>query len=99
MLVYFLKRLLMTLLVLVVVMVLLALLVNIVPGDPARTILGSRATPAVIARVRESMDLDKPVHVQVINFLKNVSRGSFGTDVFSGQPIQSVPSRPPCLTR
>ena len=79
----------MTLLVLLVVMVLLALLVNIVPGDPAKTILGSRATPAVIARVRESMDLDKPVPVQVINFIKNILHGSFGTDVFSGQSINT----------
>ena len=77
----------MTLLVLLVVMVLLALLVNIVPGDPAKTILGSRASPAVIARVRESMDLDKPVHIQVLNFINNILHGSFGTDVFSGQPI------------
>jgi peptide/nickel transport system permease protein len=70
-------------------MVLLALLVNIVPGDPARTILGARASPAVIERVRDSMDLDKPVPVQVINFIKNILRGSFGTDVFSGQSINT----------
>jgi peptide/nickel transport system permease protein len=87
MLVYLIKRALMTVLVLLVVMVLLALLVNIVPGDPARTILGARASPAVIERVRASMDLDKPVPVQVINFIKNILRGSFGTDVFSGQSI------------
>lgn len=89
MLVYLIKRALMTLLVLLVVMVLLALLVNIVPGDPAKTILGSRANPAVIERVRASMDLDKPVPVQVLNFIKNILRGSFGTDVFSGQSINT----------
>lgn len=87
MLVYFLKRLLMTLLVLLVVMVLLALLVNIVPGDAATTLLGNRATPELIARVRASMDLDKPVIVQVARFVWNMLHGSFGTDVFSGQPI------------
>lgn len=87
MLVYFLKRLLMTLLVLLVVMVLLALLVNIVPGDAARTLLGNRATPELIARVRSSMDLDKPVAVQVVRFIWNILHGSFGNDVFSGQPI------------
>jgi peptide/nickel transport system permease protein len=87
MLVYFLKRLLMTVLVLLVVMVLLALLVNIVPGDAARTILGNRATPELIARVRASMDLDKPIPVQVARFIWNMLHGSFGVDVFSGQPI------------
>ena len=87
MLVYFLKRLLMTMLVLLVVMVLLALLVNIVPGDAAITLLGNRATPELIARVRSSMDLDKPVLVQVARFIWNMLHGSFGNDVFSGQPI------------
>ncbi len=44
------------LLVLLVVMVFLALLVNIVPGDAARTLLGNRATPELIARVRSDME-------------------------------------------
>jgi peptide/nickel transport system permease protein len=87
MLAYFLKRLLMTMLVLLVVMVFLALLVNIVPGDAAVTLLGNRATPALIAKVRSDMDLDKPVLVQVGLFVWKMLHGSFGTDVFSGQPI------------
>ncbi len=85
--VYFVKRLVMTVLVLLVVMVLLALLINVVPGDAAKTRLGNRATPELIARVRASMDLDKPVATQVIRFVWNVLHGSFGNDVFSGQPI------------
>ena len=87
MLAYLFKRLLMTLLVLLVVMVFLALLVNIVPGDAAKTLLGNRATPELIARVRADMDLDKPVHIQVARFVWNMLHGSFGNDVFSGQPI------------
>jgi len=87
MLAYFLKRLVMTLMVLLVVMVFLALLINVVPGDAARTLLGNRATPELIARVRSDMDLDKPIHVQVALFVWRMLHGSFGNDVFSGQPI------------
>jgi peptide/nickel transport system permease protein len=87
MLAYLFKRLMMTLLVLLLVMVFLALLVNIVPGDAAKTLLGNRATPELIARVRADMDLDKPVPVQVANFVWDILHGSLGTDVFSGQPI------------
>jgi peptide/nickel transport system permease protein len=87
MLAYLFKRLLMTLLVLLLVMVFLALLVNVVPGDAAKTLLGNRATPELIAKVRADMDLDKPVPVQVANFVWDMLHGSFGTDVFSGQPI------------
>jgi peptide/nickel transport system permease protein len=85
---YLLKRIFMTVLVLFLVTVLLSLLVHIVPGDPARTLLGPRATEKTVARVQAAMDLDKPVTVQVWNFIQNVLRGSFGTDVFTGRPIE-----------
>ena len=83
---YLVKRLFMTFLVLFLLTVLLSLLVHIVPGDPARTLLGPRATEKTVARVRAAMDLDKPLHVQVGNFIKNLLHGSFGNDVFSGRP-------------
>jgi peptide/nickel transport system permease protein len=64
--------------------------VHIVPGDPARTILGPRASPALIAKVRSAMDLDKPVLIQVRNFLWTVLHGSLGTDIFTGRPIEML---------
>ncbi len=85
--VYLVKRLFMTILVLFLLTVLLSLLVHIVPGDPARALLGPRATAETVARIQAEMDLDKPVTVQVWNFIKNVLRGSFGDDVFSRRPI------------
>jgi peptide/nickel transport system permease protein len=36
------------------------------------------------------MDLDKPVPVQVANFITNVMRGEFGNDVFTGRPISEA---------
>jgi peptide/nickel transport system permease protein len=73
--VYLLKRLFMTIVVLLLVTVILSLLVHVVPGDPARTLLGPRATPGKIARIRAAMDLDKPVPVQVWNFVWSVLHG------------------------
>ncbi|HEX9116118.1 MAG TPA: ABC transporter permease [Anaerolineae bacterium] len=90
MLAYLLKRLLMTLLVLVVVTVGLSLLIHIVPGDAAKTLLGPRATPALIEKFRAAMDLDKPALVQAANFLWNVLHGSFGTDIFTGRSINML---------
>jgi peptide/nickel transport system permease protein len=77
----------MTVLVLLLVTLSLSLLVHIVPGDPARTILGPRAKPELIARLRSEMDLDKPFYVQFWNFLWKVLHGSFGQDVFTGRLI------------
>ena len=57
---YLLKRVLMTILVLLVVTVFLAVLVHVVPAMPPRTMLGPRATPDLVAKIRSEMDLDKP---------------------------------------
>jgi peptide/nickel transport system permease protein len=80
----------MTLLVLLLVIVFLSLLVHVVPGDPATTILGPRATPGLIQKMRAAMDLDKPIYVQIWNFLLNIFRGSLGTDAVTGAPITKL---------
>jgi peptide/nickel transport system permease protein len=90
MLLYIVKRILMTLLVLLLIIVFLSLLVHIVPGDPATTILGPRATPGLIQKMRSAMDLDKPIHVQVGHFIWNILHGSLGVDAITGAPITKL---------
>ena len=77
----------MTILVLLAVVTFLSLLVHIVPGDPAKMLLGPRASPEYVDRLRAAMDLDKPALIQVRNFLVNVLHGDFGNDVLTGRPI------------
>ncbi len=57
------------------------ILIHAIPGDPVRAILGPKATPEVIERVRAQYGLDKPVAVQYVYFLKNVARGELGKSV------------------
>ncbi len=90
MLIYIVKRVLMTLLVLLLVVVFLTLLVHIVPGDPVTMILGPRATPSLIQHMRAAMDLDKPVYVQISRFIWNILHGSLGTDAVTGVPIAKL---------
>ncbi len=87
---YLLKRLFMTVAVLLIVTVFLALLVHIVPGDPAKIILGPRATPELEARIRSAMDLDQPPLAQVVRFLGRVLRGDLGTDIWTGRPLTDI---------
>lgn len=87
---YLLKRALMTLLVLLLVIIFLALLVHLVPGDPAVTLLGPRANPELIAKIRHAMNLDQPIPVQLGRFLWNVLHGSLGTDIFTGRSINEL---------
>ncbi len=80
----------MTLLVILLVTISLSLLVNIVPGDAARTLLGPRANADLIAKIRAEMDLDKPPLVQAGRFLWNVLHFDLGVDVFTGRPINML---------
>ena len=89
MLLYLTKRLALAVIVIIVIMAMLALLVNLVPGDPARIILGPHATPQLIAEIRRTMGLDNPIYVQVWNFIWGALHGNFGIDPFSKAPVAS----------
>jgi peptide/nickel transport system permease protein len=87
---FLIKRLIMTFLVLVLVTVYLTLLVHIVPGDPAKTILGPRANPERVAKIRAAMHLDKPVLEQLGLALWSLVRGDLGVDLFTGKAISDL---------
>lgn len=53
-------------------------LVRLIPGDPARILLGARATPTALANIRAQYGLDEPIWVQYLYFLKNLSAGEMG---------------------
>lgn len=89
---YLIKRLFMTVLVLVLVTVYLTLMIHIVPGDPAKTVLGPRANPERIARIRAEMNLDKPVLMQLGIALWDLARWDLGTDLFTGKAIKELVS-------
>ena len=71
----------------VVVGVVLAVffLLRLVPGDPARMILGERATPEAIAALRDELGLDQPLLAQLGDFVSNVFlRGDTGNSLVYG---------------
>ena len=84
---YLLRRLLLAGLTVLVVMAALAVLSGSVPGEPAKAMLGPRATPELIADVRQAMHLDEPVPTQVALFVGDAVRGDLGTDYFTGVPV------------
>jgi peptide/nickel transport system permease protein len=90
MLYYLLKRLGMTVVVILVATTLLASLSHIVPGDPVKLILGPRASEKMSARVRDEMDLDKPVPVQVFNFVVGALQGDLGKDFTTSAPVTKL---------
>ncbi|MBB4002114.1 ABC transporter permease [Aurantimonas endophytica] len=56
-------------------------LVRSIPGDPARILLGTRATPSALARIRDQYGLDDPLWIQYFYFLKNLADGEMGRSI------------------
>jgi len=64
------------------VTILVFFLIHLVPGDPARTILGNQATTARVALLRHAWGLDRPLPVQYFKFMGRLFRGDLGTSLF-----------------
>src|ERR1700722_10860413 len=57
------------------------------PIDPVLAIVGDRATPEVIAHVREDLGLDKPLLEQFWIYLQHIARGDFGTSIMTTKSV------------
>jgi peptide/nickel transport system permease protein len=90
---YVLLRLLHLLPVLFLASVAVWLMLYLVPGDPAVTLLGPDATPEQLVRAREIMGLDRPLAVQYALWLGRVARGDLGVSYLSGLPVAALLAR------
>ena len=84
---YFLQRLSLVLFVLFGVTLLVFLITRLTPGDPARVLLGPRATPEEVARLHASYGLDEPLYIQYVTWLGHVVRGDFGDSIQLHRPV------------
>ena len=66
------------------------LLVSLIPGDPARAILGVDATQDQVTTLRHELGLDLPLHERYWSWLQGAVQGDFGQSILSGQPVTSV---------
>jgi peptide/nickel transport system permease protein len=84
---YLIQRLVLTLIVLLGVTFVVFLIIQIVPGDPARVILGVQANEQNVAALRERLGLNRPFFVQYADWLWNALHGDFGKSLITGQPV------------
>jgi peptide/nickel transport system permease protein len=66
------------------------LLIRLIPGNPAVAILGERATPELVERVKNQLGLDLPIWRQYLHFLGNASRLDFGPSYFYKQEVSTL---------
>ncbi|TGA96470.1 ABC transporter permease [Sporolactobacillus shoreae] len=86
---YSVKRLLMLVPVLLGMTIIVFAIIHAIPGNPALTILGTKATPEAIHNLNQSLGLDQPLYVQYFTYLKNILSGHLGTSIQDNTSIAS----------
>lgn len=72
---------------LIIVVTFVFFFVRLIPGDPARLVAGPQATLEDVQVVREQLGLDKPVHVQYVNYVTGLLKGDLGTSLRTKRPV------------
>lgn len=86
---FILKRLLFLVFILFGVSILVFISVRLIPGDPAQVMLGERATPEALIKLRASLGLDKPWHIQYLYYISNILKGDFGTSIMTNNAVMA----------
>lgn len=69
------------------VSVFIFVVMRVVPGDVAQTILGTDATPAALEQLRQDFGLNLPLYEQYLNWIGGVLTGDFGESMRTGQEV------------
>jgi peptide/nickel transport system permease protein len=73
--------------VLAVVTVTIFSLVHVTPGDPIQIMLGMQTSPDAVETLRKQYNLDKPLPVQYLIWLKNAVQGDLGESIRLNLPV------------
>lgn len=78
---YILRRIVQAIPVLIGITLASFVLIHLVPGDPARIVLGTQATPSAIATLNAQLGLDQPLPTQYWDFLTGALTLDFGDSI------------------
>ena len=84
---FIIKRLIALIPVLVGVSLLVYFILDLAPGDPAKTILGEQARPEDIAALREEMGLNDPFFVRYGRYMFDLWQGDLGISYKTRDPV------------
>ena len=84
------KRLLQILPVLFGIALVVFLVVRLIPGDPARIMLGTHASEERLTALRDQLGLNLPIWDQFLRFLGNLLQGELGTSLFFRRDVMAV---------
>jgi peptide/nickel transport system permease protein/oligopeptide transport system permease protein len=84
---YIVRRLFLAIPTLFLVSLLIFLMVRVMPGDPAQVMAGEYASRETVELIRKQLGLDRPLHVQYVDFLARLLRGDLGRSIRTNVPV------------
>ncbi len=85
--IYVFKRLLLLIPLLLGITLLTFSLTNALPGDPALSLVGERAQPEVIEKIRKELGSDKNIIVQYAGYLRLLLKGELGRSYYTNRKV------------
>lgn len=87
---YIIKKIISMIITLVVVSLCVFLAFSIIPGDPALRMLGTEASPELIAQTRERMGLNDPFFIRYFRWFTAFLKGDMGTSYNYSVPVSGM---------
>lgn len=88
---YIVRRLLIAIPTLIAVSIIVFLMAYFSPADPITIMLGDKANPEVVGRLKHEYGLDQPAGAQYLDFVGKAARGSFGLSFrYKGRTVSDV---------
>jgi peptide/nickel transport system permease protein len=66
------------------------LIMRVLPGDPARLVLGPLAPQSAIVSLRHQMGLDQPIYVQYWRYISHFFQGNWGYSYADGDSVRHL---------
>jgi ABC-type dipeptide/oligopeptide/nickel transport system permease component len=87
MLIFVVRRLLLTIPVLLGVLFVVMLTLDLIPGDPVALMLGEAGNKETVAQFREHLGLDRPLVVRYVRYVGQVLTGDLGRSIQQNRPV------------
>jgi peptide/nickel transport system permease protein len=87
---YLLRRAGQAVVVVIGLMIVTFIMIHMVPGSAARSVLGVRATPGRIAIFDSTYGLNEPLYRQFLTYLDQLAHGNLGTSYALQQPVSTL---------
>ena len=87
---YTLKRLLSMIPTLFIVSLLIFFIIRLIPGDPARVMLGDAAPEEKVIALQEKLGLNEPIYKQYFVWIMDALKGDLGDSIIQRKPVVEV---------